>query len=138
MKLTSVSLEMTEVTNAYSKLKLVTKQQTERLKDYLTRYDEVITTLEGTIKRRVDAELTSQFFALGIHPKLQDEFRQMYHSRNYGRKYTMPEIRKMVSAVPDKRPGAKDKNVDAGTTPNFGFYHKSVLRSYMSRATVSV
>ena len=59
MKLTSVSLEMTEVTNAYSKLKLVTQQQTERLKDYLTRYDEVIATLEGTIKRKVDPELTA-------------------------------------------------------------------------------
>ena len=26
----------------------------------------------------------------------------------------MPEIRKLVSSVPDKKPGAKDKNVDAG------------------------
>ena len=26
----------------------------------------------------------------------------------------------------------------SGTTPKFDFYHKSVLRSYMSRATVSV
>ena len=112
MKLTSVSLEMTEVTNAYSKLKSVTQHLTERLKDYLTRYDEVVTTLEGTIKRKLDAELIAQFFAIGIHAKLQDEFRQMYHSRNYGRKYTMPEIRKLVSAIPDKKPEAKN-NVDA-------------------------
>ena len=75
MKLTSVSLEMTEVTNAYSKLRLVTQHTTETLKDYLTRYDEVITTLEGTIKRKVDPELTAQFFALSIHPRFQDEFR---------------------------------------------------------------
>ena len=112
MKLTSVSLEMTEVTNAYSKLKSVTQHLTERLKDYLTRYDEVVTTLEGTIKRKLDAELIAQFFAIGIHAKLQDEFRQMYHSRNYGRRYTMSEIRKLVSAIPDKKPGTN--NVDTG------------------------
>jgi hypothetical protein len=116
MKLTSVSIEMTEMTNAYSKLRLVTQHATETLKAYLTRFDEVITNLEGTIKRKVDPELTAtaQFFFLSLHPRLQDELRHFYHSRNYGRKFTMPEIWKLVLAVPDKKPEAKDKHVDAG------------------------
>ena len=69
MKLASVSLEMTEVTNAYSKFRLVTQQATETLKAYLTRYDEVITTLEGTIKAKLNSELTAQFFYLILHKK---------------------------------------------------------------------
>ena len=69
MKLANVSLEMTEVTNAYSKFRLVTQQSTETLKAYLNHYDEVITTLEGIIKAKLNSELTAQFFYLILHKK---------------------------------------------------------------------
>ena len=99
MKLASVSLEMTEATDAYSKFKSVTQQECNPK--------------QGDDPGGWWLSLPLPMPMHGCHCHCNCGCHcHLYHSRNYGRKFTMPEIWKLVSAVPDKKPESKDRNAD--------------------------